>query len=349
VSNVSTDLVGQVRSADTAPTPVLSAQGLGKQYRLRGHGQHGVVRAVEDVTFSLWEGKVTAVVGESGSGKSTIARMLARLTSPTHGRILLGGNDAGKVRVKAYRHIVQMVFQDPFSSLNPLHDVRHHIERPLRNYERMSRREDIDRAIGELLLRVKLDPQFADKLPHELSGGQRQRVAIARALAANPKVVLADEPVSMLDVSIRLGILNLLGDLRDTEGLALLYVTHDIASARYFADTILVMYAGRVVEAGPSLAVTDSPAHPYTQLLLSSAPDPERVGDLPVTVASSGAPNLDSSDVGCPFRARCPFVMAICEQRPPDVTVGSGHTAACWLHAEGAPTKPSADREVVGS
>ena len=172
------------------------------------------------------------------------------------------------------------MLQDPFSSLNPVHDVRYHLARPLQVHGLVEPGTSIDEAIAGLLERVALTPadQFLGKYPHELSGGQRQRVAIARALAVRPRVLLADEPVSMLDVSIRLGILNLLGDLRERERLAILYITHDIASARYLADTIVVMYAGQVVESGPAEAVTDRPEHPYTQLLLSAAPDPDRAG-----------------------------------------------------------------------
>ena len=175
--------------------------------------------------------------------------------------------------------------------------------------------------------------QFAGKYPHELSGGQRQRVVIARALAVRPKVLLADEPVSMLDVSIRLGLLNLLGDLREREGIAILYITHDIASARYLADTIAVMYAGQLVESGPAQQVTDEPAHPYTQLLLSAAPDPERARP-PVLLARGSPPSLVSPPPGCRFHPRCPHAMTICaSSAPSEFDVTPGHASACWLHA----------------
>ena len=183
--------------------------------------------------------------------------------------------------------------------------------------------------------------QFAAKYPHELSGGQRQRVAIARALATRPRVLLADEPVSMLDVSIRLGVLNLLADLREREGLAILYVTHDIASARYLADVIAVMYAGQIIESGPAAQVTDAPAHPYTQLLLSAAPDPDRA--QPPSLRGRGAPpNLIRPPSGCRFHPRCPFAMAVCaEERPTATAVALGHASACWLHATGLTTAQS--------
>ncbi|HVV20830.1 MAG TPA: ABC transporter ATP-binding protein, partial [Pseudonocardiaceae bacterium] len=288
------------------------------------------VRAVEDVSLRLAKGTVTAVVGESGSGKSTLARMLARLIVPTGGEVLLRGGPIPHGR--AYSRQVQLVLQDPFSSLNPVHSVRYHLQRPLRIHGMPSG----DDAIGDLLTRVALTPaeRFIDKYPHELSGGQRQRVAIARALAVRPEVLIADEPVSMLDVSIRLGILNLLADLRDTEGLAILYVTHDIASARYLADTIVVMYAGQMIESGPSARVTDHPSHPYTQLLLRAAPDPDRVE--PPSLAGRGAPpSLVRPPAGCRFHPRCPHVMDVCRTTaPPTVSVEQGHGSACWLYAQ---------------
>jgi peptide/nickel transport system ATP-binding protein len=295
-----------------------------------------VVHAAEDINLELYPGKVAAVVGESGSGKTTVARMLARLIPPTSGQISLNGQRVGRGHVLDYRHQVQLVFQDPFASLNPVHDVRYHLARALKVHHKARGREAIDAAVADLLAKVKLEPasQFVRKLPHELSGGQRQRVAIARALAAEPKVLLADEPVSMLDVSIRIGVLNLLGEIRDTERMAMLYVTHDIASARYFADTVTVMYAGRVVESGPSLEVTDNPSHPYTQLLLSAAPDPDRPS--PPVISAGSIPSLINPPTGCRFHPRCPFVMPVCStQTPPDFEVGADHTAACWLRKVG--------------
>ncbi|HEY2686901.1 MAG TPA: ABC transporter ATP-binding protein [Streptosporangiaceae bacterium] len=305
-----------------------------------------VVHAVEDVSLALAEGQITAVVGESGSGKSTLARLLARLIKPTSGELLLGGRPVppGRRDARGYARQVQMVLQDPFSSLNPVHDVRYHLARPLRVHGLPTPGLSLDETIISLLERVALTPadQFTGKYPHELSGGQRQRVAIARALAVRPRVLLADEPVSMLDVSIRLGILNLLGDLRDTERLAILYITHDIASARYLADTIAVMYAGQVVEAGPAQAVTDEPAHPYTQLLLGAAPDPDRAEEAPGTSASRASragrrgtpPSLLVPPPGCRFHPRCPHAMAICtEAEPRDFEVAGGHLSACWRHS----------------
>jgi len=297
-----------------------------------------VVHALENVSISLPAAQVTAVVGESGSGKSTLARVLARLTPPTAGEVLLGGTPvppSGKER-REYARQVQLVLQDPFSSLNPVHDVAYHLSRPLKIHG-TGPGATLDESISNLLERVSLTPAdlFARKYPHELSGGQRQRVAIARALAVSPKVLLADEPVSMLDVSIRLGLLNLLADLREREGIAVLYITHDIASARYLADTIVVMYAGQVVESGPASDITDRPEHPYTKLLLSAAPDPERAGP-PELVARGAPPSLVSPPSGCRFHPRCPYAMAVCADTAPEpIAVRPDHSSACWLHASG--------------
>ena len=325
-----------VEPSRTERAAALEAVDLTKHFPVRRLGFHRrVVRAVDGVSLRLDRGGVTAVVGESGSGKSTVARLLARLITPTGGEIRLAGHPVtGRSADLAYRRRVQLVLQDPFSSLNPVHSVRYHLYRPLQLHGMTE--GDPDATARQLLTRVALTPaeQFIDKYPHELSGGQRQRVAIARALAVRPEVLLADEPVSMLDVSIRLGVLNLLADLRDTEELALLYVTHDIASARYLADTVMVMYAGQVVEVGPATEVTDQPAHPYTQLLRGAAPDPQRA-QVVVTTGRGSPPSLVSPPAGCRFHPRCPHVMAICKQTaPPSVPVSSGHVAACWLHTD---------------
>jgi peptide/nickel transport system ATP-binding protein len=316
-------------------TAVLEARELTKHFPvhqgIRG-SRRAVVHAVDGVSLALDAGSITAIVGESGSGKSTLARTLARLQAPTSGELLLNGAPARGSR-RDYSATVQMVLQDPFSSLNPVHTVGYHLARPLTLHGGSPTKN----AIAELLERVSLPADFAGKYPHELSGGQRQRVAIARALAVRPKVLLADEPVSMLDVSIRLGVLNLLADLRERERLAILYVTHDIASARYLADTVLVMYAGRVVESGPATVVTDGPEHPYTQLLLAAAPDPDRPPGPAELKGRGSPPSLVTPPSGCRFHPRCPFAMPICEQRVPPAfetgpETGPAHASHCWLH-----------------
>ena len=332
---------------------VLEAEGLTKHFPVRRRGREmltlsaRVVHAVDDVRVTLRRGQVTALVGESGSGKSTVAKLLAQLEHRTSGDIRLRGKSTFVRRGRRFRRYcrqVQMIFQDPFASLNPVHTVRYHLTRALRIHHRAGRtRADLQRALYDLLTRVQLTPpeRYVDKFPHELSGGQRQRVAIARSLAADPEALLADEPVSMLDVSIRLGVLNLLSDLKNRLSLAILYITHDIASARYFADETLVMYAGRMVEGGDSETVTQKPAHPYTRLLIESAPDPDRLDgegadDSAAASDETGEPpSLISPPSGCRFHPRCPFAMPRCSvELPPHFDIGDapGHWAACWLY-----------------
>jgi peptide/nickel transport system ATP-binding protein len=311
-----------------------------------------VVHAVEDASLALYAGRALAIVGESGSGKTTIARMLARLYEPTAGSLYFEGQQVYPGQhgtLRAYRHAVQLIFQDPFSSLNPVHSVRYHLGRPLRLHGYARTPAAVEADVLALLERVSLTPaaQLIDKHPHELSGGQRQRVAIARALAARPRVLLADEPVSMLDVSIRLGVLNVLLRLKDEERLALLYITHDIASARYFAEEALVMYAGQAVEGGPTEAVIQQRRHPYTQLLIAAAPDPDRTGEAAPVPARGEIPSLITPPTGCRFHPRCPHVMPVCRERFPGRTeLGGGHWTHCFLYGDGA---VSAGRAKVGT
>jgi peptide/nickel transport system ATP-binding protein len=254
----------------------LDARHLVKDYRLR----HTKLRAVDDVSLTLEPGRTLALVGQSGSGKSTVAKLLMQLEKPTAGEIRLDDKPVQRrgAGLAAYRRTVQMVFQDPFASLNPFHTVAHHLERPVRLHHRGLNPGQVHERVLHLLERVRLTPadQVARRRPHELSGGQRQRVAIARALAPEPGILVADEPVSMLDVSIRLGVLNLLATLQREEHLGVLYITHDLATARHFADEILVMYQGRIVERGPANDVIRTPQHEYTKALVAAAPDPER-------------------------------------------------------------------------
>ena len=265
----------------------LEVRDLVKEFTIRGGGlRRSKLRAVDNVSFTLVPGRTVALVGESGSGKSTIARTIVRLEKPTAGAIVATSADGRPIAEKDYRHHVQMVFQDPFASLNPFHTIEHHLARPLRLHGRVHGKAQTREMVEQLLQRVSLDPaaDYLQRRPHELSGGQRQRIAIARALAPGAQVLIADEPVSMLDVSIRLDVLNLLHRLQREDQLAVLYITHDLATARYFADDILVMYRGRVVERGPADAVILDPQHPYTQLLAGAAPDPEHRWPGPGTV-----------------------------------------------------------------
>lgn len=305
-------------------------------------GRRSYVHAVDDVSFTLRPGTITALVGESGSGKSTVARLVARLYAPTGGSVIYRGQDVARDRsrrsILRYRSQVQMIFQDPFGSLNPVKTIRHHLERPLRIHGIVDRSEIEDR-VHELLRTVGLVPpgQIADKYPHELSGGQRQRVAIARTLAVEPVVLLADEPTSMLDVSIRIGILNLMIKLKEERQIAFLYVTHDLASARYLADDILVLYAGQIVEQGPIEDVLADPLHPYTRLLLSAAADPEaNVETKRIEVRKGLASAAVDPPDGCRFVARCPLAVDICSRVTPAlVEKRAGQSARCHVTAPG--------------
>ncbi len=345
----------------------LEAVHLKKDFPLRGMrwlGPARAVHAVEDVSLALYPGKATALVGESGSGKTTVARLLARLYEPTSGEIHFKGRPVAKRygALRAYRGEVQYIFQDPFSSLNPVHDVRYHLGRSLRLHGYAHNAREERQQIPALLERVNLTPaeQFIDKFPHQLSGGQRQRIAIARALGVHPSVILADEPVSMLDVSIRLDVLNLLLRLKEEDKLAFLFITHDIAIARYFAEETLVMYAGQMVEGGPTEEVIQQPRHPYTQLLLSAAPDPDTMGHRQATESAKAAvdmgngtqaqesmaktisyvrgepPSLISPPGGCRFHPRCPHAMPVCSKsRPARTDLGNGHWTHCFLYSKG--------------
>jgi peptide/nickel transport system ATP-binding protein len=315
----------------------LAVRSLTKRFPLGNAVRRSYVHAVDDVSFELRPGTITALVGESGSGKSTVARLLAHLYEPSEGAVLFEGSDVSHVRrrknVLRYRSQVQMIFQDPFGSLNPVKTVRHHVERPLRIHRIVPSRQ-VEERVHELLRTVGLVPpeDVAAKYPHELSGGQRQRVAIARALAVEPKVVLADEPISMLDVSIRIGILNLMLKLKEERGIAFLYVTHDLASARYVADDILVMYAGQIVERGPIEQVLADPLHPYTRLLLAAVPDPAAKNDGNQIEFRKGVASaaVDPAE-GCRFRTRCPLAIEVCSQTTP-LLVEARHQQAARCH-----------------
>ncbi|QDZ12947.1 ABC transporter ATP-binding protein [Devosia ginsengisoli] len=294
-----------------------------------------VLRALSGVSLKLVSGRALALVGESGSGKSTCARMLARVYQPTRGTITFEGEDVTKFtgkRLAQYRADVQMVFQDPFGSLNPTQSIGYHLERPLRLHRPDLSGKAVQQEMLALLDRVGLRPaaDYLKRRPHELSGGQRQRVAIARALSVQPVVLLADEPTSMLDVSVRLGILNLLEDMKVQRQLAALYITHDIATARYFAEDTAVLYAGHLVEQGPSEEITERPQHPYTQLLIEAVPNPARKISPTRTRRAVDIPLWTAQSKGCPFVSRCPRVTAICKETMPTPTpVGPAHMVRC--------------------
>jgi len=318
-----------------AATPLLELRGLRKTFAAGRFARGAGACAARDVAFRLDRGECVALVGESGSGKSTIARMLLRLEPPDGGEIRLAGDDvlASEPRRASlrYRRRVQMVFQDPYGSLNPMHRVGHHLERPLRRHGAGA--AGVHARVLELLRTVGLDPpgDYVDRWPHELSGGQRQRVAIARALAVDPELLVADEPTSMLDVSIRMGVLNLLARLKCERRLAILLITHDLASARYLADRILVLYRGRLVEDGPAERVVSAPAHPYTRALLAAIAGPRAAPHAP-----TAAPRNDAPAAGCPFAPRCTERLAVCDTSDPGPRDHAGVAVRCHLYPERA-------------
>ncbi|MFD4958851.1 ABC transporter ATP-binding protein [Microbacterium sp. NPDC058389] len=327
----------------TTEAPVLEAVDVTKHFALHGvraHGRGKVVHAVENVSLALHSGRITALVGESGSGKSTLARLLAQLYPITSGEIRRHGTPVRVKGGKAFRKYVsavQLILQDPFGSFNPVARINVTLMRAVKIHHRGASKAQRQQIIDDLLTQVNLVPprQYTEKFPHELSGGQLQRVSIARALAADPEVFLADEPVSALDVSIRLGILNLLRKLTDERDVALLYVTHDIASARYFAEHTAVMYAGEIIEYGPSEEVTQRAAHPYTRLLIDSAPDPSRPEGEDRLSDVGQPPSLIDPPSGCRFHPRCPLAVERCRvQSPPRFDLESGHGARCWLYGD---------------
>ena len=335
---------GQVSEPpSTASGPVLRARGLTRHFRVGGTFGRQTLHAVNDVDLDIGEREIVALVGESGSGKSTVARLLALLYPVTAGEIQYRGRPVSALRTRRqkldYRRRVQMVFQDPYSSLSPVYPVSHAILRSLKLHRTdlsgTARRDEAER----LLELVGLTPahEVMQKYPYELSGGQRQRVGFAAALACRPDVILADEPVSMLDVSIRIGLLNLMARLREQEGVSFLYITHDLASARYVADRMMVMYAGHVVESGPSEQVLGDPQHPYTQLLLSAAPDPGARHDDSAPVDYGEPPKVVDPKEGCRFQPRCPLAIAVCETvTPPLEELRTNHAAACHVAAADA-------------
>ena len=277
-----------------------------------------------------------ALAGESGSGKSTIARVLARIYPPTSGKVYFKGTPLTQVRSHRerlrYSGLVPMVFQDPFASINPVFRVQHGVLRCLRLHRpELSARQRLAEA-ARVFEVVGLDAGMLQRFPYELSGGQRQRVGFAQALAMRPKLILADEPVSMLDVSIRIGLLNLMAKLRDSEGVSILYITHDIASARYVADRLIVMYAGQIAETGPIDDVLAHPRHPYTQLLLSAVPDPRAPLSVAAGTDRGEPPRVIDPTPGCRFRWRCPLAIDTCAHVTPSLAeLRPGHEAACHV------------------
>ncbi len=329
--------------------PLLRTEGLTRHFRVGKLLSRQQLHAVDDVSFEIGRGEIVALVGESGSGKSTIARLLALVYRPTAGEIFFEGKPLSRLRTRrqrlAYSGDVPMVFQDPYGSISPSYRISHGILRGIKLHRgdlpRAQRTAEVERVLTE----VGLVPaeKVRRKFPYELSGGQRQRVGFAQALAFRPKLIVADEPVSMLDVSIRVGVLNLMTELREREGVSFLYITHDVASARYIADRVLVMYAGHLVEEGPTEEVLQRPKHPYTQLLLSAVPDPRAELRLADASDVGEPPRVVDPEAGCRFRQRCPLAIAECASVTPLLRdLGPGRRAACHVAQADEPTVAAA-------
>jgi peptide/nickel transport system ATP-binding protein len=328
-----------------ASEPLLRAVDLTRHFKLGGmFGKH-VLHAVDDFDLTIHEKEIVALVGESGSGKSTIARLLAKVYRPTKGEIFYRGRPLKKLRSRKdllwYRGEVAVVFQDPFSAFNPVFRVSHGVTRNLALHRPDVKRDQRQQEAARVFESVGLNAKMLKRFPYEMSGGERQRVGFAQALAVRPKLVLADEPVSMLDVSIRAGVLNMMASLRDKEGVSLLYITHDIASARYVADRVIVMYAGHLVEEGPTETVLGDPKHPYTQLLLSAVADPgakqeEVAGD------TGEPPKVIDPGEGCRFRWRCPYAIEKCSEITPRPTPIGSAQVACHVAVAKAGVAPDA-------
>jgi dipeptide transport system ATP-binding protein len=321
--------------------PILEARALARHYRVATGflRPQATVRALDGVSFALHEGRTLAVVGESGCGKSTLARQVAMLETPTSGSLRIGGADvadADRDRRRSLRRTVQMIFQNPFASLNPRKRIGHALEEPLLiNEPSLSPAERAERA-SAMLARVGLRPEHIGRYPHMFSGGQRQRIAIARALMLAPRVVVADEPVSALDVSIQAQVLNLLMDLQDDTAVAYVFISHNLTVVERIADEVLVMYLGRVMERAPNAALFAAPRHPYTRALLASTPRvgaTSRRGTMParaLAALSGELPSPIDPPSGCVFRTRCPHAIAACaDVKPPLEELGGGHAAAC--------------------
>jgi len=317
--------------------PVLIVDGLRKHFTVRKgfpKPRTITVRAVEDVSFTIDKGEAFGLVGESGCGKSTAARALLRLIEPDAGFVLYRGENVLAARgatLKTLRRRMQIVFQDPYSSLDPRQTIGDALTEPMRVHGIATGR-DARRRAGALLEEVGLPPAALDRLPHEFSGGQRQRIGIARALTVEPEIIIADEPVSALDVSVQAQVLLLLRELRQRRGLAFLFVSHDLSVVRWFCDRVAVMYLGRIVEEGPASRVLADPLHPYARMLrdASPVPDPARRGALPRIMGE--IPSAAAPPPGCPFHPRCPHAMPVCTTAMPPWTAIEPGGVACHLH-----------------
>jgi peptide/nickel transport system ATP-binding protein len=336
---------GAAPQAQPGGEPLLRVERLSRHFKIGGALSRRTLHALDDASFSVGERQIVAVAGESGSGKTTLARVLAKIYKPTSGEVYFQGKPLSGMRSRRdqlrYSGDVPMVFQDPFSSINPVFRVSHGALRALKLHRPDLNKDQRFAEAVRVFDAVGLNPgaEVLQRYPHELSGGQRQRVGFAQALSLRPKLILADEPVSMLDVSIRIGLLNVMAKLRDDEGVSILYITHDLASARYVTDRLIIMYAGHIVETGPAEDVLTSPRHPYTELLLAAAPDPRAPLNVSADADLGEPPKVIDPTPGCRFRWRCPLAIDECHKvTPPLRELLPGHRAACHVAQANTPT-----------
>lgn len=320
-------------------TPYLQVSNLTKYYPVGGGlftKARGFVRAVDHVSFNVYQGETVSLVGESGSGKTTVARLILRLVEPTEGAILFDGVDLTRLKSNELRNIrrkIQIIFQDPYSSLNPRMTVYSMLAEVL-HVHKIVPRDEITNHIEQLLQLVGLNADAMYRYPHEFSGGQRQRIGIARALAVNPSFLVADEPVSALDVSVQAQILNLLMELQEKLHLTYLIISHDLGVVRHVSDRVLVMYLGKIVEEAPTEILFNTPNHPYTKALLSAIPKPDPSATLPKLIAKGEPPSPINPPPGCSFHPRCPYAIEQCRnESPPLCNVSESHRSACWVFA----------------
>jgi len=325
--------------APAQQVPLLQVKDLKKHFAVRGSkrgGAGGFIRAVDGVSFHIDRGETLSLVGESGCGKSTVGRAVLRLNDITAGEVILAGqriDDLSAGTFRPMRRRMQVVFQDPFSSLNPRMRIREALAEPMRNFGLATTSSEIDKRVAELLDTVRLPRDAASRYPHEFSGGQRQRIGIARALAAEPELIICDEAVSALDVSVKAQIVNLLRDLQKELGLALLFISHDLAVVEHMTHRVAVMYLGKIVEMAPKRRIFAAPKHPYTYALLSAVPVPEPGASRNRVILKGDVPSPVNPPTGCRFNTRCPFAFARCREEEPLLRpLGDGQLAACHLH-----------------
>jgi oligopeptide transport system ATP-binding protein len=334
--------------------PLLEVENLVKHFPIKSgilfDREIGRVQAVDDVSFKVKRGETLGLVGESGCGKSTLCRTILRLIEPTSGAIRFEGNDLTELsrsRLREARRDMQMIFQDPYASLNPRKRIGQVVGDPIRLHG-MASGEELKNQVQELLELVGLSPEHYNRYPHEFSGGQRQRIGIARALALSPKLIVADEPVSALDVSIQAQIINLLDDLQEKLGLTYLFVAHDLGVVRHVADRIAVMYLGKIVEIGPAEEVYSNPVHPYTEALLSAVPipDPRANAERKERILEGDVPSPANPPPACRFHTRCPYATEICSEVAPELVNHRGSQLAACHHPLNVQTKQDHEREV---